>query len=327
MSTEQRDVRAIGVVHALQDLLSSAVLLVGEQRYATDERVVLDEVAYLHAQIGVALGGPHVVASAIDAAIGELPDLDLDLDSLEFAVILSSGYLRILEFRHRMPLSELSSVPSPLVLTSGQRPDALRAWRSGCTIELSVHLSTERPKRPLKPWRLGSWVARTEWSVATESSFTGFTPKPLTAEMKHELMLSSKAMRYVRVGSPPLEQDVTEESVELWLDADLLSKISANPRTKVAIALQRQLFVDAVWAVVTAARLAEGFDLLTWSDAEKSLIGRVVSLVVPNRSGAAARQKAGNEYLAMIRDDPARFMTFVEEVALMIGAYEAGLDG
>lgn len=327
MSTEQRDIRPIGVVDALQDLLSAAVLHVGAQTFEIDDRVMLEEIDYMHAQIAVSLGGPAKVAAALAAAAPELAALDLELRHLEFTVILTSGYLRILEFRHRMPLADLATADELLVLTTGERPAALRTWRSGCTIELSVHLSEQRPKKILKPWRVGSWVARSAWGLTTDAGFTGFTPKPLTAEKKTEFGLAPKAVRYITLGASPLEQDVTEESVELWLDADLLAKISANPKSKVAVSMQRQLFVDAVAVVVNETRVAEEFDLLVWSDVEKTLLGRVISLVTPNASTEEARRKAGTEYLDMLKADPARFMTFVEQAALLGGAYDAGLDG
>jgi hypothetical protein len=283
---------------------------------------------YQHAQIALVWSDPAAVGKALNAAIPELGELGLTLGDLEFAVILSSSYLRILEFRHRMSLTSLEAAGNLLMLTVPERPQALQAWRSGCTLEVSIHLSVQKPAQVLKPWRLGAWVARTSWVVETEAGFTGFTPKPLTAAKKSELKLAPKTMRYITLNEmSPLDEEVSEDAVEMWLDADLLAKIAANPRSKPAIALQRQLFVDAVSVIVNEVRLRDDFDLLTWPDIEKSLLGRVISLVTPNNSSAVARAKAAADYLEILKANPARFVSHVEEAAQLLSSCEAGLDG
>ena len=327
MSSEQRDIRPVGSVSAFDDLLNGSSLLVGDQRYDHDERVILEEISFLNSPVAIDLGGHDKVVEALAAAKAELDSLDLELDHLEFAVILSSSYLRILEFRHKMPLAQLASTANPLILSSGKRPDALRAPRSGCTIELTIHLAQQRPRQPLKPWRVGSWISRASWALTTDLAFTGFTPKPLTAEKKKEMSLPQRATRYITLTSSPLDPDVNEDSVELWFDADLLAKISANPRTKLAVALQRQLFVDAVAAVVNHSRHLDGFASLAWADVKDTLLGRVVSVVGPNHSNEAARDLACTGFLEDLKSDPARFMTLVEDAAGLTAAYEAGLDG
>lgn len=327
MSSEQREIRPVRAVDALDELLGGSVLYAGHQRYEADERVILDELSYLNSPVAVDLGGKKRIVDALETAGRELSELDLDIADLELALILSSSYLRILELSHRIPLAELPELSGPLLLTSGQRPAALRAPRSGCTIELSIHLARQRPRQPLKPWRRGSWISRTTWSLVTELAFSGFTPKPLTAEKRKEFGLGGKATRYITLASSPLDAEVSEDSVELWFDADLLAKISANPTTKMAVALQRQLFVDAVDAVVTHARELDAITDLVWSDVKDTLLGRVIAVVAPNHSNEAARDHACTGFLDMLRDDHARFMTFVEDAAGLTGAYETGLDG
>lgn len=327
MSSEQRDIRAIGSVAALDDLVSGARLFVGDSAYGSGESIFLDDMTYRHASIKLDLGGCERVEQLVAASIADLESLDLHPRHLEFAVILSSRYLRILETRHRHPLEQLADAADSLVLTSGERPKALRAPRSGATVELSIHLAEERPRHPLRPWRLASWIARTSWSVTTESGFSGFTPKPLTPDKKIEFGLAKRAVRYVTLSGSPFERDVTEDAVEVWIDSDLLAKISANPKTKQADALQRQLFVDAISTVVAQAGADPEFKLAVWADVKSTLLGRVVSLVCPNQSSEMARDAAGASFLAMLKSDPAQFLTYVEDAAGLGSAYEAGLDG
>lgn len=327
MSSEQRDIRSIGAVDSLNELLSGARLFVGDTAYEAGERVFLEEVTYLHAAVAIDLGGRDRVQSLIDAAIDELRELGLALEHLEFAAILSSRYLRVLEIRHRVPLAKLASSGDRLVLTGGDRPKSLRTPRSGSSIELSIHLVTERPRHPLRPWRLASWIARTAWHLTTETAFNGFTPKPLTPDKKLEFGLAKKAVRYVTLAGSPFEREVGEDAVEVWIDADLLAKISANPTTKQADALQRQLFVDAVATVVAHARTEAELASIVWDDVKSTLLGRVIGLVCPNQSSEAARSAAGAAFLEMLKSDPARFMTFVEDAVGVGTAFEAGLDG
>jgi len=329
MSTEQRDVRPFGSVGAFDALLRHALVIVGAESVENGGRLILEEDVFVRSNVVLRLAkDSSVVADAFAAAKADLADLDLTVGDLEFAVVLSSGYLKISEIRHRMPLSELVDAGADLSLSLPTRPLALRSPHSGCAIEVSIHLATEHAQKPLRPWRLGTWLAKAKWEIVTEHTFTGFTPQPLTPEKKREFDLPPKCVRYITLGGvSPLEEGVKEDSVEVWFEADLLGKMSASPKSKPSVALQMQLFLDAISVVVTESRMQEAFDMMSWAEVRDSLLGRVIELVAPSKANELARTAACATYLQIVKDNPARFMAYAEEQVGIAGAYDAGLDG
>jgi hypothetical protein len=329
VSTEQRDVRPFGSVEAFDFLLKHSVVRVGADLIETGGSLVLEEDVFLRSNVSLSLASDaSAIAKAMQAAGSDLASLELELDDLSFAVVLSSGYLKIAEFQLQMPLSQLATAGPNLLLSGPPRPAALRSPRAGCQIEALIHLSRERPRRPLRPWRYGTWIASARFGILTQHAFTGFTPKPLTPEKKAELRLPAKTVRYITLGgASPVEEGVAEDSVEVWFDADLLAKMSANPRSKASVALQRQLFVDAIATVLSDSRVTEDFDQLTWADLQDTLLGRVVALVAPSHANEGARTAACMTYLKMIQDEPAQFLAYAEECAGLMSALDAELGG
>lgn len=328
MSTEQRDIRAIGTSPAIEGLLHGATLWVGDVELARDERLVLEEDVFLNTSVSLDLGTREQLDIALVKAQAELKPLNLALEHLEFVVTLSSGYLKICELRHRMPLSDLSTVGPRLKLSEPPRPLGLRSPRAGCTIEASIYVASQRPSHPLRPWRMGSWLARSTWSLVTDHGFGGFTPKPMDAQKKKEFGLPPSAVRYVVVPEEAtMELGSTEEQVELWIDADLLARISLNPKSKPARLLQLQFFVDTVAAVVDAATRAPSFSALSWKDLEDTLLGRVIALIAPNGSSEAARTQACSNALDRLKEDRQAFIAHVEGATELLAAYRTELDG
>jgi hypothetical protein len=133
-------------------------------------------------------------------------------------------------------------------------------------------------------------------------------------------------MRYITLGGvSPLEEGIGENSVEVWVDADLLAKMSATPRGKTSTALQRQLFVDAIANVVHSARSESALADLGWLDVKDSLLGRVIEVVAPSSSSVEVHTAACVSYLNMVKTHPARFLAFAEESAGVTSAFEAGM--
>lgn len=328
MTTSQRDVRPFTPVRALEELLDKAVLVVGADRVEAGGRKILDEDVFLNSRVSLRLGGEGVISSALSSATDELAQLDLNVDQLAFGVFLTSAYLKISELRHRMPLRELASATPDLPLSTPVRPAALRSPRAGCSIEACILLAVERPQQPLRPWRLGAWVSRRSWDISTQISFTGFTPRPLTPEAKTELKLGAKAVRYITLdGVSPIEEGFGEDAVQVWCDADLMAKMSANPKSTASIALQYQLFLDAVQTVVNESRVAERFDMVSWDEIERTILGRIVGMLVPMNASEVARKSACTSYLDMLKTDASRFMTHVEDAIGVASALDTGLDG
>lgn len=330
MSTEQRDVRPFVGPPALEALLRRSVLRFGVHEMSAGDGVVVEEHEFLHSPARFELAkSSDDLKAAIAAAHDALAAIEVSAEQVGFAIILQSSYLKILDVWLDVPLAGLLGMQPHFDLTSPTRPDPFRTPQSGCSVEALFYFRGDRPRRPMQPWRYGTWLARGTFEISTDLAFTGFTPQPLTAAEKVAKKLAPKTARFVTLnGSSPFEEGLTEDSVEVWCDADLLAKMSASPKAAASVALQRQLFVDAVAAIVHAARSeSQTLESSGWADVQRSLLGRVVAAIVPSGGGEAARQAACIGYLEMIKNDPARFLSYVEETAGLLGSYDSVLGG
>ena len=327
MSIEQRDMRPFSPVDALDRIADAIRLRVGDELLEPGGGKILDESVYLHTPVNVVLPGRVVIEEELEAARADLERLDLAADDVKFVVVMSSGYLKLLDFAAECLLGDLSKVPSEIHLTKGGRPRALQAPHGGCTIEVLFYLANEKPKKTGRPWRYATWLAKSTFELATEQAFRGFTPKPLTAAEKAARALSPKTVRYITLdNNSPIEPDLTEDLVEVWIDSDLLAQMSVAPKSKSSVALQRQFFVDAVAAVVSAAVALPGIADLGWSEIKETILGRVISMVAPSNSKPEVRESACKVYLDMLKTNPPQFMSYVEAAAGLSTAFEAQME-
>ena len=327
MSTEQRDMRPFSPVEALDRLAAGIRLRVGDELLEPGGGKILDEAVYLHTPVTVVLPSRADVDAETEAATAELEGLDLTADDIKFVVVMSSGYLKLLDFAAECSLGSLSQAPTETSLTKGGRPRALRAPHGGCSIEVLFYLANEKPKKTGRPWRYATWLAKASFELSTEQAFRGFTPKPLTATEKAERKLSPKTVRYITLdNNSPIEPDLTEDLVEVWIDADLLAQMSIAPKSKSSVALQRQFFVDAVAAVVSAAAALPGLADLGWSEIKETILGRVISMVAPTSTKPEVRETACQSYLDMLKENPPQFMSYVEAAAGLATAFEAQME-
>lgn len=323
MSTAHREIRPFDSVSLLEDLLNDMQLHVGDVVLAPGESRALEMDVYLRVGIGLNIGKSQ---SEIEAFLQELAgdktmnELDLTIDDLEFVVIASSPFLKIVDFIERKPLRDLAAIGAMVDVSGNPRCDALLSPNAGCDIDVMFGLSQPKKKAPLRPWRRGTWLSRISFSISTEQALTGFTPRPMDAAKKKDLGIAPSTARYITMSSSPLDESVTEDDVEMWIDADLLAQMSAMPKSKGSIALQRQIFVDAVSAIVYSSQLpSEDADVpllksCAWPEIEKSLLGRVISALAPNSKDGAERLANQSAYLEMVRNEPAKFLTFAEHL-------------
>jgi hypothetical protein len=328
MSTEQREFRPFNRVPSLDLFLDTWTLDVDHTEVQVGGRVILEEDRYLRAPIELR---PPVDAQRFDELLKviqpELDDLGIGIDDLGFAVNLSSKYLKISNFLHQVPFRDVGLLGQRIALTEGGRPDALRSPRSGCTVTAFVYLATEKTPAPRRPWRFGTWISRADFSVETVKAFTGFTPLPLTPEMKNQMGLSPGTARYVSLEEiSPIEPGVSEDSVKVYVDSAVLAKLSAQPKSKGSVAFQRQLFIDAISTIVSTSRSEENFEELAWDDVRDSLLGRVLELLIPSNAEEPNRKQLGNSYLDMMKQNPARLMTYVEDAAGILSTIDDQLE-
>lgn len=313
-------------------------LIVGEHLVMPDGGLILDEDVYLRNGVNLQLASDKQnlkkLINTLIGANGENPfDLiGLTVNDLEFVVVGRSSFLRIVDIIDRRPLAQLANGPVLLDIGGSPRRDFLRSPNSGCEITAMVCLAETRPKMPLRPWRAGTWLSKTSFTLSTTNSFIGFTPKPMDSDRKRELKLPTSTVRYITMGNvSPLDSASNENSLEMFVDVELLALMSAMPRSVTSRALQQQLFVDSIAAVTRAARdnVAEDIPNLTecsWADIENTLMGTIITALAPKSSDATTQARSCADLLDVLRDDPARFVARAEALSGLLGSLESLLE-
>ena len=332
MATETRVLRPFTTPLEVEQLVGSAALKVGDTVLQPDGRATLDYDAYLHVPVSLSFGDAGgLTDDELDELMESLSAVGLTPDMVLVTVSLYSSFLKISEYVAVFPISELRDLPGDIEIASaGNRPSALRTPHSGCRVETAVLLGSAREPTIGQPWRKGTWLARSRFHLSCELEYSGFTPRPMDADQKAVLGVSAKAARYVTLpaGVDPLRDEVAPDVLELWVDADLLGAIAAQPKSALSVALQRQLFVDAFNAVTSIARADPSIDDLQWSDIEDSLLGRLIRGLVGTKRAESvdASRELGQQLLTTMRSDQAQFSSIIEDHAGVTGAFMKALQ-
>jgi hypothetical protein len=233
-------------------------------------------------------------------------------DDLVFVVLVTSPRLRLAEVVETVALGDAERFIDGVSLTSGpDRPDPMRAPFGGCSVSVALCLDAALDASvPLRPWRRGTWLARSEFRLSTSEGTTGFTPIPLSDEDRKRMGLPAGTVRYVEIDSPLV--DSTEAGdLRLWVDEDLLALLAKYPTTAAAMNLQRQLFLDAVQAILLRAVQDDSFNDLGESELEGTLLGRVL-VAAGGSSSKGAKQGDLSEPLQLLKANPAMVLARIE---------------
>jgi hypothetical protein len=297
-------------------------LHVGNRVFDEGARVLLEPDVYLRVGVELVLAKSSKELVQFIEALQSDPamyELGIGVDDLEFVVYLTSPFLKIVDIVLRVPLRNLIELGPSVVVSGDPRHDALQSPNAGCEVIAMICLGVSKPKAALKPWRRGTWLSVTTFAIGTERSLSSFSPRPLSPAKKTELRLPQSTARYIRIVSSPLDVATTEEDVEMWIDSGLLARMSSMPKSKGSMALQRQLFVDAVSAIVSAAHRSD-YDndmpelaTVIWPDIEKSLLGRVIAALAPGDRDEVKRDSIRADYLELMKRDPSCFIAYAED--------------
>jgi len=233
---------------------------------------------------------------------------------VEMLAICSTSRLKIAEICWRLPLDDLAGLPAYVDVSSGgQRPKALTTPFGGCQIDLYVCLSRDRKAGPLRPWRKGTWLGHVSYSISTSLGETGFTLLPLNDEKRIELGLPKGTLRYIAVDDPT-DPTVEEDGLTFWLDEELLARLALTPTSHGAKSFQRQLFLDAMAAIVREGLRSTELRHQSVADIEGSLLGKLIDLVAGPRGAQteASFAKRRADVFGEIFDDPGKFTASVE---------------
>lgn len=326
MSSEHRENRPFKSVPALDTLLEGFTLHVGDRSISPDTTQQVDEEVFVHSPFVLRLADDEIaLRSAVSKAIAAVSSSPYEPSDLSLVIVAASSYLRINDAVATINLVELLDQPARLSLTAPNRPRAMQTPRSGCSVEAAFCLNRELEFRPLRAWRRWTWLARTAFGVDTEVSFDGFAPLPLDEQRRSELNLPKGTMRYIAI-----ENDLSvaspacsEESLQLYIDEDLLALMTANDRNGNSQLLQRIIFIDAISAVVHTAVREEGIAELTYDDIHGSLLDKVIRMA----TGASADRLMRQGMFSLLRDRPSAFMAHIEKAASLLDGARDNVEG
>lgn len=296
----------------MQAALDGVVLSVGGERVDPGGRVNTTAQSFLTAEVALLFGsdGDEAEARLKDIRIG-VEEAGVDVDDVELLVVGSTGRLKLAEVLWQVALEDAGDDRVVRLAHGTKRPDCLRSPFGGCRLDLYVCLRRHLPKKPLRPSRKGTWLGRCQFTISTDLGEIGFTPIPLDEETRDKLGLSSATLRYAEI-EDPLDPDTTDDSVRLYVDAELLALLAMSPTTSGSKSFQRQLYLDAMTAlVIEASRLLNEVPALPGIDQiEGSLLDRLLNRAVGDDGDGHQSEKEA--LMHMIRDKPMQFIAQIE---------------
>jgi hypothetical protein len=285
MSTEQRTVRPYTGLDRVEEFLSSSFLAVGDERVASGESLTLQLQSFLARQVTLYLAeSEEQFESAKEAVLDAIRATGFEPEDIDLLVVMSTPSLKIGDIALRHNFSQLTDLHRVNDLCDPTRPRAMRAPHGGCRVDLFVCLARALERAPLRPWRRSTWLARARFEIGTDLGSFGFTPRPLTDEKREELKLPAGTARFIFLNPDELLDPATDDSIELWVDADLLARITANPKVPAARAFQRQLFIDVVTTTLFTYQQLLKESNLSVEDVHECLLGRLLAFLAGPKS-------------------------------------------
>lgn len=315
MASERFDVRPFRRATAFDRVLAGCSMLFGQTRVEPGRRGVVSPTRFQTEQVRLRLAPSakalHRVATALTEAAAEL---DIAPDELEMVLVASTPRLKLAEIVWRCPLSDLWSGSHDIKIGDGDtRPAALQAIHGGAQFDLYLALSVEQQRRPLHPWRKGTWLARARFTFSTGLDGISFTPIRMTEEVRSHLGLPSGVVRYIDIDDPLLP-GTDRSSVRLYVDEALLADVARAPRTPIARSFQRDLFLSAVSAIANEAALAiaRSGKLPTLDEIEGSLVDRLLRRAAGPPDDPAEHRRALEYHLNVLARQPEMFRSHAE---------------
>ena len=334
MIVTQHTIRPFDGLAPFQEIVDRMRLRVGNESIGAEGHLLVSDSGYASQPVRLEIAADDAGFDAfVEGTAAAINQLGLELEDVELAVIASSSYLKLVEVLWRCSAGALGECKGVINLTPSDRPRTLTSPRSGARIEVVLCLSRQVKEVPLRPWRRGTWLAQTQFTLHSEVSGNNFRMRPLSDEDRLRMELPKGTLRHVQILSLATDSEsgenlapVTDESsVSVWIDPRLLARISSNPNGAAAKALQLQLFVDVVGAVLANARASDGFEKATSDDLEGTLLGRLLDALVGGRLGPSTSRRSDlkEHLLDLARSDSDRFLTFT---AATVGLLQATME-
>ena len=318
MSSETRTFRPVTVDERLAGIFDRAVLNFGSLPCVPGGSILVDDGTFASRKpilVWTSEEGFEDFRRGLhNGAIG----MGLAPSLLCLAVTARSGPLKLHELTYRRLLSQMQELDRAVPL--GDRPDGSRRDvfcldTHGVTVDAWVALADgvrRSDDKPLRPWRVGTWLARATFQINCHSGAQLFRPQPLDDERRRYLRLDKDSVRYVELEDVSLDEPIeASDAPVFWVDEQLLNELSDRRGSAVARYLQLQLAVDFIAAAVQQYAGVQHDRRLAYDEVKDSLIGRIVRFV----AGSGATDERRDQILRMCRDEPRRVIALAEHAA------------
>lgn len=329
MSRETRTIRPFVGVEALGRAFDRSLLHFGKETCPPggNQVVEISPQEFLARQVTLSLAPDDESFEMFKEELRMAADeAGLPLEALSLLIVARSAFLGITDTVLNRSLDDLVDLQRRIDLVGSKRSPALRAPFGGFVVEAFLYLERPLEAQPLRPHRRGTWLAKARYGISTSLGPAVPPITPLTEETRARLRLPAKTIRYVDFG----EHDVLEPIRDTvpptyYIDEAILAQLTARKSSATSRAIQLQLALDFVSAVIWRAALrAADLDGLTFEDVRDSLLGQVLRLA----AGPGASDGDRNRLLALLSTDPDRVAAYAEDViAVGDGLTKALKDG
>jgi len=329
MSTETRTVRPFVGLDELQHALGGTALRFGEHCVPAGSSITVDLAPqeFLARPVSIEWApDDQTFLHLREHIIGTVRSADLPIDAVALVVIATSSFLKLADLILECPLPQMAELPRiTSLLGNGRRPRSLSTPFNGFTVHSYLLLRRALPDRLLRPHRMGTWLARTDYRVETTLGPGSLAPTPLTGEIRKQYDLPRKTVRFIHFGDhDPVQPYRDQEPPIFYVDEEILAQLNARRTAPTSRALQLQLAHDFVTAVVYRAAASPELEALSYDDVRTSLLGSVIRLA----AGPGASQAELSALLAVTRRNPERLIARAEHFIDLADDYSAILkDG
>ena len=236
-----------------------------------------------------------------------------DKQVLSIVLYGSSSFLKFSDELYRWSVSEFekSGDGHKIAYTGSLRPRAAKTAHNGASFELVVVLQQQLGSAVGLPWRLGTWVLRSSFSLGSPLEGFGFTPLPLTKEKRIEFGIGPETFKFARknpFNGQLFESETLDDFIEFYVDEETLNRLSASPRNAQSAFIQTEIFLSAIEFVVLEASTDPDLHDKSLEEVSGTLIDKMLRAISTERIDELSK------WLLLLKNSPQLFLTKYEEL-------------
>ena len=324
MAEENRVVRPFSTPDDLQDWMDQNVILEVQpmtEGHADGDLITvvagetkrLEPKTYLTADITLKVSPDADIKNFVSGLTQYMKLVGGDKQVLSIVLYGSSSFLKFSDELYRWSVSEFekSGDGHKIAYTGSLRPRAAKTAHNGASFELVVVLQQQLGSAVGLPWRLGTWVLRSSFSLGSPLEGFGFTPLPLTKEKRIEFGIGPETFKFARknpFNGQLFESETLDDFIEFYVDEETLNRLSASPRNAQSAFIQTEIFLSAIEFVVLEASTDPDLHDKSLEEVSGTLIDKMLRAISTERIDELSK------WLLLLKNSPQLFLTKYEEL-------------